>query len=57
MDLTTIVVALAAWCMISIPAGILIGTLMAPRVDAPVDDVEIEWAIDYPIEVHIKKAA
>jgi hypothetical protein len=44
MDATYIAVALAAWCVISIPAAVLIGTAIAVGSDDPSKTMEVKHA-------------
>jgi hypothetical protein len=44
MDATYFVVGLAAWCVISIPAAILIGTAIAVGAGEPSTAMEVKQA-------------
>jgi hypothetical protein len=44
MDATYIAVALAAWCVISIPAALLIGTAIAVGAEEPSTAMEVKQA-------------
>ena len=44
MDATYIVFALAAWCVISIPAALLIGTAIAVGTEEPPTAMEVKHA-------------
>ena len=44
MDATYIAVALALWCAISIPAGLLIGSVIAAGTEEPADAVDTRQA-------------
>ena len=44
MDATYIAVVLAAWCVISIPAALLIGTAIAVGTEDPADAMKVKHA-------------
>jgi hypothetical protein len=44
MDATYIAVVLAAWCVISIPAALLIGTAIAVGTQDPTDAMKVKHA-------------
>jgi hypothetical protein len=44
MDATYIVLALTAWCVISIPAALLIGTAIAVGADEPPTAMDVKQA-------------
>jgi len=44
MDATYIALALAAWCVISIPAALLIGTAIAVGSEAAPETIEVKPA-------------
>jgi hypothetical protein len=44
MDVTNIAVAVAVWCVISIPAGLLIGGVIAAGTRAPAEALEVKRA-------------
>ena len=44
MDATYIALALAAWCVISVPAGLLIGSVIAAGAKAPAEPIDVKQA-------------
>ena len=44
MDATYIAVALAVWCAISVPAGLLIGSVIAAGTKAPAESLDVTRA-------------
>ena len=44
MDVTYIAVAFALWCAVSIPAGLLIGSVIAVGSQEPADTIHVQRA-------------